>query len=267
MRRIRMGRIARRLIPNIRVGTENYPEKIARRLRAFNIAVWIAAMVPGTMAFVRFFDGKLAVGIADVFVATIYASMPLLHRFGPLVAPIAFASVSYAVIFWVNSLVGTNGGTSLGYFTATALSILIIGTEHYLIGAAIGIISIALAIITELVLPRDSGFVSSTFLIVTNYALSVASTSTILYGIIFYAVRQMERAEAIAEREYRRSEVLLTNILPPSIAATLKALLRRSPTPIRRPQSFLLIWPVSLRVRATPHQKTSSISSTVCTPG
>jgi adenylate cyclase len=72
---------------------------------------------------VRFFDGKLAVGIADVFVATIYASMPLLHRLGPLVAPIAFACVSYAVIFWVNSLVGTNGGTSLGYFTTTALSI------------------------------------------------------------------------------------------------------------------------------------------------
>jgi len=104
MRRTRIVRIARRVIPNIRVGTESYPEKIARRLRAFNIAVWIAAMVPGTMAFVRFFDGKLAVGIADIFVATIYASMPLLHRLGPLVAPIAFVSVSYAVIFWVNSL-------------------------------------------------------------------------------------------------------------------------------------------------------------------
>jgi adenylate cyclase len=222
MRRTRIVRIVRCFIPNIRIGTESYPEKIARRLRAFNIAVWIAAMVPATMAIVRFFDGKLAVGIADIFVATIYASMPLLHRLGPLVAPITFASVSYAVIFWVNSLVGTNGGSSLGYFTATALSILIIGTEHYLIGATIGIVSIALAIITELVLPRDSGFVSSTFLIVTNYAASVAFTSTILYGIIFYAVRQMERAEAIAEREYRRSEGLLANILPPSIAARLK---------------------------------------------
>jgi class 3 adenylate cyclase len=32
----------------------------------------------------------------------------------------------------------------------------------------------------------------------------------------------MERAEAIAEREYRRSEAPLTNILPPTIAARLK---------------------------------------------
>jgi hypothetical protein len=33
----------RRLIPNIRYGTERYPEKVARRLRAMNIAVWTAA--------------------------------------------------------------------------------------------------------------------------------------------------------------------------------------------------------------------------------
>src|ERR1700704_4306204 len=36
MRRTILVRIVRRLIPNIRFGTESYPEKIARRLRAFN---------------------------------------------------------------------------------------------------------------------------------------------------------------------------------------------------------------------------------------
>jgi adenylate cyclase len=46
--------------------------------------------------------------------------------------------------------------------------------------------------------------------------------SALLYGIIFYAVRQMERAETSAEREHRRSEGLLINILPPRVAAQLK---------------------------------------------
>jgi adenylate cyclase len=216
------GRMAMRLIPNIRYGTERYAEKVARRLRAFNIAVWVAAIVPAGMALVRYLDGKWKVAIADAFVATTYASMPLLHRFGPLVAPLAFVFVSYVVIFWVSSLVGTNGGERIGYFVTTALSILIIGTEHYLISIVIGVISVGLIVLTEIVLPRDSGFVSPTFLFLTNFATGVIFGSALLYGIIFYAVRQMERAEAAAEREHQRSERLLINILPPSIAARLK---------------------------------------------
>jgi adenylate cyclase len=214
--------MAMRFIPNIRYGTERYAEKVARRLRAFNIAVWLAALVPAGMALVRYFDGKWKVAIADVFVATTYVSMPLLHRFGPLVAPLVFVGISYAVIFWVSSLVGTNGGERIGYFVTTALSILIIGTEHYLISIVIGVISVGLIVLTEIVLPRDSGFVSPTFLFLTNFATGVIFGSALLYGIIFYAVRQMERAEAAAEREHQRSEGLLVNILPQSIAARLK---------------------------------------------
>jgi adenylate cyclase len=211
-----------RFLPNIRYGTEDYAEKVARRLRAFNIAVWAAAVVPASMALVRYFDGKWKLAIADAVVAAAYASMPLLHRFGPLVGPLTFAGLSYAVIFWVSSLVGTNGGERLGYFVATSLNILIIGTEHYLISGVVGVASIGLIILTEAVLPRDSGFVSPTFLFFTNFVVGVVSGSVLLYGIIFYAVRQMERAEAAAEREHQRSEGLLVNILPPRIAARLK---------------------------------------------
>jgi adenylate cyclase len=126
------------------------------------------------------------------------------------------------VVFWVSSLVGTNGGERLGYFTATALSILIIGTEHYFITIALGIVSVGLIIMTEMVLPRDTGFVSPTFLFFTNFAATTVFTAAVLYGIIFYAVRQMERAEAAAEREHQRSEGLLANILPPRVAERLK---------------------------------------------
>jgi adenylate cyclase len=82
-----------RFLPNIRYGTEDYAEKVARRLRAFNIAVWAAAVVPASMALVRYFDGKWKVAIADAVVAAAYASMPLLHRFGPLVGPLTFAGL------------------------------------------------------------------------------------------------------------------------------------------------------------------------------
>src|SRR5437763_11474927 len=102
-----------RLIPNIRYGTERYPEKVARRLRAFNFTVWLAAVVPGSMVFVRSFDGKWKVAAVDALVTATYVSMPLLHRFGPLVAPLVFVVIAYGVLFWVASLVGTNGGERL----------------------------------------------------------------------------------------------------------------------------------------------------------
>ncbi len=211
-----------RLIPNIGYGTEGYPEKVARRLRAFNAAVWLAATVPAGMVLVRLATGKWPVAAADALVAAIYVSMPLLHRFGPLVAPLVFLTISYAVLFWVSWLVGTSGGEHIGYLVAAGLSILVIGTEHYAITVAVGIVSVILTFLTEIMLPRSTGFASPTLLFYTNFAASIVLSTAILYGIIFYAVRQMEDAEEKAEREHRRSEALLVNILPSRIAERLK---------------------------------------------
>jgi adenylate cyclase len=36
-----------RLLPNIRLGAERYPEKVARRLRTLNIGTWIAGATHG----------------------------------------------------------------------------------------------------------------------------------------------------------------------------------------------------------------------------
>lgn len=211
-----------RFIPNIYYGTEGYSEKVARRLRALNVTVWLAATAPAGIAFVRLATGKWLVAGADALVAAIYVSMPLLHRFGPLVAPLTFVSILFAVLFWVSSVVGTSGGSPIGYLIAAGLSILVIGTEHYAITVAIGIASIILTFLTEIMLPRSTGFASPTLLFYTNFAATIVLSTTILYGIIFYAVRQMENAEEKAEREHRRSEALLVNILPSRIAERLK---------------------------------------------
>ena len=45
-----------RPIPNIRFGTERYPEEVARRLRAVNIATWIASATHAGYALVSFLD-------------------------------------------------------------------------------------------------------------------------------------------------------------------------------------------------------------------
>src|SRR6266568_1870191 len=214
-----------RLLPNIRYGTEGYPEKVARRLRAVNITTWSGAAVIVVFAIQRFFDPmpvtwELA-AMAGV-TAPILVAVPLLHRFSPLAAPLVLVLIAYVYVFVVNSVLGTGAGTYLYFFTLTALGILFIGPEHVFLTVALGVVAGGLIIILNMIVPHDKGIVSPAALFFGHFVTNVIASSAILYGIIFYAVRQFTRAEEAAEREHLRSEGLLVNILPPSVAERLK---------------------------------------------
>ena len=120
-------------LPSTRFGTERYPEKVARRLRAVNIAAWLSAAVTAFFAVVRLLDpvpGRWKIAAVNAIAALVFALIPLLHRFGPLCAPLAFVVVAYLFILWVISVFGTDGGAYLYYLMATALGILFLGTEQ-----------------------------------------------------------------------------------------------------------------------------------------
>jgi adenylate cyclase len=204
-------------IPSIAWGTERYPEKVARRLRATNIAAWVGAacMVPITV--LRLIQGVPHWKYTAV-VSLASASIPLLHRFGPLAAPLALVAIAYAWIFWLNLTVGTDGGTLFFYLAGGAFAILLVGSEHVLPSIVIGALAAGAIILLRIIAPRDMGFPSPFFVFVSN----VLSCSATLYGIVFYAVRQYTRAEERAEHEQQRSERLLMNILPARVAGRLK---------------------------------------------
>src|SRR5947207_13378441 len=51
-----VGGVVLHLIPNIRYGTEGYPDKVARRLRALNITTWAGATLILLFGLLRLFD-------------------------------------------------------------------------------------------------------------------------------------------------------------------------------------------------------------------
>jgi len=214
-----------RLLPNIRYGTEGYPEKVARRLRAVNVTVWLAAAVPAIFAVIRFFDpapGMWQRAIVNAAFAVVVASIPLLHRFGPLAAPLAFVVLAYAFLFRTSYQVGTGGGAYLHYLTATVLGILFLGTERTLLTAALSVVAAGLIITLHVIAPHNTGLLSPAALFFGNFVINVVASAAILYAAIHYALGQIARAETAAEREYERSETLLSNILPQRVAARLK---------------------------------------------
>jgi adenylate cyclase len=104
-----------RFIPNIRYGTERYPEKVARRLRATNIGAWIGSCTLTFFAVWRFLDGSAHWKYAAL-VALAYGLAPILHRFGPQVAVLALAAIAYAWIFYRASEEGTASGITFFYW-------------------------------------------------------------------------------------------------------------------------------------------------------
>ncbi len=206
-----------RYLPNIRFGTERYPEKVARRLRAMNIAAWICAAQAGFFAILRMLDpapGMFRRGLINAGFAAAFAALPLLHRFSPLAAPLVFSPFVYAMIFRSSYQFGTGGGSHMFYLTATALIALLIGTEHVVLGALAGAIAAGLIILLHLVTPYNTGLVSPELQFWTNFVTSAVINTVVLFTVMFYAFRQVARAEATAEREHQRSEGLLVNILP-----------------------------------------------------
>lgn len=112
-----------RLLPNVRYGTEQYPENIARRLRVLNITTWIGAGVATFFAITQILDpapGLQKVAAIHALAALVLTAVPLLHRIGPLAAPIAFVICAYAAIFVVCSLLGTGTGMQFIYLVITA---------------------------------------------------------------------------------------------------------------------------------------------------
>ena len=217
--------LSRLLARIIRYGTERYPEKVARRLRALNVAVWLGAAVGAVFALLRLIDpapGMFMRGLVNTAIAVAIASIPLLHRFGPLVAPLVFVTLAYAFLFRTSVQMGTGGGAYLHYLTAGVLGIIFMGTERVLLTIGVGASAAALIIAVHLIAPHETGRISSESLFYGNFVTNVVASATILFGIVFYAVRQITRAEAAAEREHERSESLLSNILPPKIATRLK---------------------------------------------
>jgi adenylate cyclase len=215
-----------RLIPNIRYGTEGYPDKVARRLRALNIATWSGSALILFFGVLRYFDKTTPftwqLAVVNLTTAPILAALPLLHRFGSAAAPFALTLIGDGFLYFVSTRLGTGTGVFFYYSSFTALGILFLGTERVGLTVVLGAFAAGLIIALHMFVPVNTGIASPGRLFYGNFVVNVVASSAVLYGIIYYAVRQFAQAEAMVEREYERSESLLTNILPPHVAGRLK---------------------------------------------
>jgi adenylate cyclase len=214
---------SRRLAPGVPDRNQLYAEGVARRLRVLKITAWIAAIISLSFGILPFVSGAgpYRIGVINLITAVIFMVVPKLYRFGELVAPLTFiffAYVSVSVVCWN---VGTDSGLQFYFLVSACLAVLILGIEHILLASIVAGIGAGLAIALQYLVPNNTGL-QPQWAINLGFVASAASACGMVVATVWYALREIERAEAAMELEYERSESLLANILPESIAARLK---------------------------------------------
>ncbi|OBC14004.1 adenylate cyclase [Mycobacterium sp. 852013-50091_SCH5140682] len=203
--------------------TAHYAESLSSRLRVLTVATWIAASVSGFFGLFQLVVGGAIwrVGFLNLVFAALFVLVPLLYRFGELIAPLSFFVVAYVSVSVMCYQVGTGSGLQLYFLVSASLVVLVLGIERIglaavLVGAGV-IASIALAFLA----PVDRGLGPS-WTLRFGFVVTTVSATVMVFATVWVALRENARAEAAMEAEYQRSEQLLTNILPATVAARLK---------------------------------------------
>lgn len=209
--------------PQTRTPQERQADSSARRLRILTVTAWIAMSADAAIvtAQLYFKDTAWHSVWANIIAAPIFAIVPLLRRFGELIAPLTFLSTIYAAVF--ANLWTAEAGVRVEsfYLAAACLSMLLLGVEHVRLAIALTTGAVFARIFLEFHLLREAGLdlISSRSM---SFVITTIAGSALIAGAMWYALREVARAEVIMEAEYDRSETLLANILPASIADRLK---------------------------------------------
>ena len=206
-----------------RARSQVYAERIQRRHRVLNLTATMAMLVSGGFGFVQIFTAPNLwwIGVINIVGAAIYATVPVLHRFGELIPPLAFIGTAYLSIFTICWFVGTGSGLQFYFLVAACLVVLQLGVDRIFLASILAAIAAGMVITLQFLVPRDTG-AQPPWALSLNFVVTTVSACVMVVTTVWYAVREIVRAEAAMELEYERSEALLANILPASVAERLK---------------------------------------------
>ena len=218
--RLRAGRGAESRVP---ARTRHDGETVARHLRVLTVTARIGAAVSLFFGIQGLIVGQdvLWIPMLNLASGAIFLMIPLLYRFGELVAPLVFFFVAYTSITVLCWHLGTGSGLPFYYLVAATLMVLILGVEHIGLASVLAALGATTVIVLAILVPYNTG-VQPDWSFRLGFILSVISAWVMVVAVVWYALREIRRASEAMESEYERSERLLTNILPATIAQRLK---------------------------------------------
>jgi adenylate cyclase len=202
---------------------KHYADSAARRARVLTITAWLAVAVSVSFVLVQILSGAWTWQVTSINVAaaTVFAMIPWLNKFGELVAPLTFMGAAYASIVATCWAMGTDSGSEFFFLVGACLVLLLLGIEHIVLASAMAAFSAGLIIALEFLVPRNTGL-QPAWAQSMGFVITTVSAVVMVVVTVWFALRDTARAEAVMEAQYQRSEALLANMLPSSIAERLK---------------------------------------------
>jgi adenylate cyclase len=206
-----------------RARSQVYAERIARRRRILNLTASMAMFISAGFGIIQVVSAPQLwwTGVINMVGAGIYAAVPLLHRFGELLPPLTFIGTAYVSMFTICWFVGTGSGLQFYFLVAACLVVLQLGVDRIFLASILAAIAAGMVITLQFLVPRDTG-AQPVWALSLSFVVTTISACVMVVTTVWYAIREIVRAEAAMELEYERSEALLANILPSSVADRLK---------------------------------------------
>jgi adenylate cyclase len=206
-----------------RARSQVYAERVARRRRILNLTASMAVLVSAGFGLVEILAAPELwwVGVVNLVGAAIYATIPVLYRFGDLLPPLTFMGTAYLSIFTICWFIGTGSGLQFYFLVAACLVVLQLGVDRIFLASILAAIAAVMVITLQFLVPRDTG-VQPVWALSLSFVVTTISACVMVVTTVWYAIREIVRAEVAMEVEYERSEALLANILPSSVADRLK---------------------------------------------
>ena len=168
-----------------------------------------------------FSNGFGYLGFVNLGTAALYAVIPLLYRFGELVAPLAFITVAYLSMTFLCWHFGTGTGVQFYFLIAATAAVMVVGIERIGLAIAAAAIGVSLVIALQFTVPRTPAL--------SPHGSSQWDSSSTPSQPVYWQSRSSGTGYARSpaprprwNRNTQRSEALLANILPASIAERLK---------------------------------------------
>jgi adenylate cyclase len=197
-------------------------ERAARHRRVLDVTAMISAVISAFFGIQGLFIGQdwwvTAINLGS---AAVFVMIPRMCGMGELVAPVVFFVISYLTITVLCVYLGTGSGLQFYFVVAAAIVLVILGPDHIVLASILAAIGAATVVLLEFFVPNDTG-TQPPWAFKVSFTLTVITAWILVIATIWFALREIRRTREAMEAEYERSEQLLTNILPASIAERLK---------------------------------------------
>jgi adenylate cyclase len=203
--------------------TRHNAERVGRHRRVLNVTAMISAAISALFGIQGLLIGQDVwwIPVVNLGAAAVFAMIPRLCGLGEIVAPVVFFVVAYATITVVCIHLGTGSGLQFYYVVAAAIMLVVLGVDHIVLAMVLSALGAATVILLELFVPHDTG-TQPPWAFQASFILTVITAWVLVIATLWFALREIRRAREAMEAEYERSEQLLTNILPATIAERLK---------------------------------------------